>query len=108
MPAQRSIAFLIPFNNAAELLEQCRQYDLSISELVLANECHFHDKETVFAYLDSIWEVMQDCVKQGCENGGILPGGLDVKRRAQDLHRQLSAEKTNLSPTMTNWPPWTG
>ena len=66
-----------PFNNAAELLEQCRQHELSISDLVLANECHFHDKEEVFAYLDSIWEVMQDCVKQGCDNGGILPGGLD-------------------------------
>lgn len=82
-----------PFNNAAELLAQCHQHELSISELVLANECHFHEKEEVYAYLDSIWTVMQDCVKQGCENGGILPGGLDVKRRAQDLHRQLCAEK---------------
>ena len=82
-----------PFNNAAELLDQCDQHRLSISDLVLANECHFHDKEEVYAYLDSIWEVMQDCVKQGCENAGILPGGLDVKRRAQDLHLQLSAEK---------------
>ncbi len=82
-----------PFNNAAELLDQCSQHELSISDLVLANECHFHDKEEVFAYLDNIWEVMQDCVKQGCENSGILPGGLDVKRRAKDLHVQLSAEK---------------
>ncbi len=82
-----------PFNTAAELLEQCRQHELSISELVLANECHFRDKEQVFEYLDTIWDVMQDCVKQGCENGGILPGGLDVKRRAQDLYQQLCAEK---------------
>jgi L-serine dehydratase len=59
----------------------------------LANECHFHDKQDVFAYLDSIWEVMQDCVTQGCENAGILPGGLDVKRRAKDLYVQLCAEK---------------
>ncbi|WP_350557907.1 L-serine ammonia-lyase [Psychrobacter sp. CAL346-MNA-CIBAN-0220] len=82
-----------PFNSAAELLEQCRQHRLSISELVLANECHYRDKEDVFAYLDSIWDSMQDCVTRGCQSSGILPGGLDVKRRAQSLHLQLCAEK---------------
>ncbi|MBP2281055.1 L-serine dehydratase [Psychrobacter sp. PL19] len=82
-----------PFNSAAELLEQCRQHRLSISDLVLANECHYRDKKDIFAYLDSIWDAMQDCVIRGCQNSGILPGGLDVKRRAQALHLQLCAEK---------------
>ena len=82
-----------PFNSAAELLEQCQQHRLSVSELVLANELHYRDQTEVFAYLDSIWDVMQECVKQGCQNSGILPGGLDVKRRAQALHLQLCAEK---------------
>lgn len=82
-----------PFNSAAELLEQCRLHDLSVSELVLANECHYRSQDEVFDYLDSIWAAMQDCVARGCQNGGILPGGLDVKRRAQALHLQLCAEK---------------
>ena len=82
-----------PFNTAAELLEQCRKYNLSVSELVLANECHYRNKNDVYAYLDSIWQAMQDCVTRGCQNGGILPGGLDVKRRAQALYLQLCAEK---------------
>ena len=82
-----------PFNNAAELLEQCHEHGLSISELVLANECHYRNQADIFSYLDTIWEVMQDCVTQGCKNSGILPGGLDVKRRAHDLHNQLCAEK---------------
>ncbi|MEC5210549.1 L-serine dehydratase [Psychrobacter sp. PL15] len=82
-----------PFDSAAELLEQCRQHRLSISDLVLANECHYRDKKDIFAYLDSIWDAMQDCVIRGCQNSGILPGGLDVKRRAQALHLQLCAEK---------------
>ena len=82
-----------PFNNAAELLEQCHEHGLSISELVLANECHYRNQADIFSYLDTIWEVMQDCVTQGCKNSGILPGGLDVKRRAHDLHKQLCAEK---------------
>jgi len=82
-----------PFNSAAELLEQCREHGLSISDLVLANELHYRDQEEVFAYLDAIWESMQDCVTRGCQNSGILPGGLDVKRRAQALHLQLCAER---------------
>ena len=82
-----------PFNSAAELLEQCRQHDLSISDLVLANELHYRDEPEIFAYLDSIWDAMQNCVTRGCQNSGILPGGLDVKRRAQALHLQLCAEK---------------
>ena len=82
-----------PFNSAAELLEQCRIHRLTVSELVLANECHYRNKDEVYAYLDSIWQAMQDCVTRGCEKGGILPGGLDVKRRAQALYLQLCAEK---------------
>ncbi|OXL26511.1 L-serine ammonia-lyase [Psychrobacter sp. DAB_AL32B] len=82
-----------PFNSAAELLEQCRQHCLSVSDLVLANELHYREQSEVFAYLDSIWDSMQDCVTRGCQNSGILPGGLDVKRRAQALYVQLCAEK---------------
>lgn len=82
-----------PFNTAAELLDQCREHDLSVSALVLANECHYRNIDDVYAYLDSIWDAMQDCVTRGCQNGGILPGGLEVKRRAQALHLQLCAEK---------------
>ena len=90
-----------PFNTAAELLEQCRIHKLDVSELVLANECHYRNKDDVYAYLDSIWQAMQDCVTRGCQNGGILPGGLDVKRRAQALYLQLCAEKDQPS-TLTD------
>ena len=84
-----------PFNTAEELLEQCRVHRLTVSELVLANECHYRSEDEVYDYLDSIWEAMQDCVTRGCQNGGILPGGLDVKRRAHALHLQLCAEKNH-------------
>ncbi|CAM4210958.1 L-serine ammonia-lyase [Psychrobacter arenosus] len=81
-----------PFNSAAELFDQCQQHNLSISELVMANECHYREREAVLEYLDAIWQVMQDCVTAGCRNEGILPGGLNVKRRAHDLYQQLSLE----------------
>ena len=81
------------FNNAAELLGQCDKHHLSISELVLANECYSRSKAEVYQYLDNIWAVMQKCVNQGCQQDGVLPGGLAVKRRAKDLYQQLLAEK---------------
>lgn len=83
------------FNSAEELLDQCIQNHLSISELVLANECHYRTQAEVFAYLDSIWNAMQDCVTRGCENDGVLPGGLMVKRRAKALYLQLRLEEND-------------
>ncbi len=82
-----------PFNTGAELLEQCQKHQLTISQLVLANECHYREEQEVLDYLDAIWQAMQDCVSRGCKNHGTLPGGLEVKRRAQALYLQLCAEK---------------
>ncbi|GAA0319063.1 L-serine ammonia-lyase [Psychrobacter aestuarii] len=81
-----------PFNHAADLLTMCESEQLSISDVVLANELHYRSEEEVFAYLDRIWTVMQDCVSAGCMQDGILPGGLSVKRRAKALHEQLRYE----------------
>lgn len=81
-----------PFNSADELLQLCNQHGLTISELVMANECHYRERSVVLAYIDEVWKVMQECVKQGCKNEGILPGGLNVKRRASALHQQLCEE----------------
>lgn len=36
-----------------------------------------------------IWQVMKDCIFRGCHTDGILPGGLQVTRRASDLNKKL-------------------
>ena len=81
-----------PFQNAQDWLDRCQDHGVSLSEVMLANEKSLRDEETIFAYIDAVWEVMQTCVKNGCESDGILPGGLKVKRRAKVLHDQLVAE----------------
>ncbi len=81
-----------PFNTADELLNLCRTHQLSISQIMLANECHYQPKESLYAYLDDVWQVMQAGVRQGCKTDGILPGGLNVKRRAKALYDSLSEE----------------
>ncbi|MBS7690609.1 L-serine ammonia-lyase [Pseudomonas sp. MBLB4123] len=78
-----------PFTTAKQLLEQCAAHNLSISQVMLANESAWRTEAETRAGLLKIWQVMQDCVEAGCQNEGIMPGGLKVKRRAAALHRQL-------------------
>jgi L-serine dehydratase len=80
-----------PFRSGAELLELAGRERCSIAELMRRNERHWRTDAEIDAGLLRIWAVMQACVKRGCETGGTLPGGFQVRRRAQDLHRQLCA-----------------
>ena len=87
-----------PFRSAAELLAHTRMTGLSISDLVLANELVWRTEEEVWSGLLHIWQVMQDCIRVGCENEGMLPGGLKVRRRAAQLHQQLRGEPAATDP----------
>jgi L-serine dehydratase len=78
-----------PFTTAAELLAQCASHGLSISSLMGLNETAFRPETATRERLDAIWQAMQDCVKRGCAQGGTLPGGLKVKRRAHTIYQQL-------------------
>ena len=55
------------------------------------NEKVWRSEDEIRQQLLAIWQVMQGCVRRGCEREGILPGGMKVKRRAADLYRQLLA-----------------
>ncbi|MDR5868587.1 L-serine ammonia-lyase [Halomonas koreensis] len=79
------------FNSAGELMALCRLHGLRISELMLENEKAWRDEAEIRAGLWRIWEAMCDCVDQGLVAEGVLPGGLEVKRRAAALHRRLEA-----------------
>ena len=80
-----------PFKTGDELLALTKKYGLSIAEIMRRNEGHWRSDEETRAGLLKIWQVMQDCVARGCRTEGILPGGFKVKRRAADLHAQLTA-----------------
>jgi len=90
-----------PFTSGAELLARCRETGLPISQVMLANELSWRTEEEVRSGLLRIWEVMQECVEQGCRTDGVLPGGLKVRRRAAHLRRALDngdATHDHLSP----------
>jgi len=79
-----------PFHSCVELLERCDTLGWPISRVMMANETAWRDEDSIRSGLLTLWETMQDCVRRGCENEGTLPGGLKVRRRAAELHRQLS------------------
>jgi len=80
-----------PFRTGNDLLELCSAHGLRISDLMLANEMTLRPEPEIHAGLLRIWGVMQDCVRRGCAEQGVLPGGLKVRRRAAELHRGLLA-----------------
>ncbi|GAB2555375.1 L-serine ammonia-lyase [Kribbella endophytica] len=87
-----------PFLSGAELLDRCRESGLPISEVMLANELAWRTESEIREGLLHIWQVMQDCVDEGCETEGVLPGGLKVPRRAHGLHQKLSSDKWSVDP----------
>jgi L-serine dehydratase len=89
-----------PFHSAAELLELARRHGLSISQLMQGNECALIDSgqpenagrtpvEVVREGIDRIWATMRACMDRGMDTEGVLPGGLNVRRRAHRLAERL-------------------
>ncbi|HEX2132421.1 MAG TPA: L-serine ammonia-lyase [Actinophytocola sp.] len=87
-----------PFRTGAELLAHCRRTGLAVSEIMLANETAWRPREEVHAGLARIWDVMQECVRRGCSQPGTLPGGLKVRRRAQEMYERLSGDPFSTDP----------
>jgi len=81
-----------PFNSAADLLALCRTHGVSISQLMLENEQGWHTVQEIKEELLKIWQVMQECVQRGCQTEGMLPGILQVQRRAPNLYRNLTGK----------------
>jgi len=78
-----------PFRSGDELLQLCREHGLTIAQLMLANEQAWRSPAEVRDGLLAIWRAMQGGVARGVREGGTLPGGLHVRRRAPELYAEL-------------------
>ena len=76
-------------NDGDELLQNCMGAGLNISELVLENETAWRSAKETNAGIINIWDTMLDSVWRGCHASGILPGGLNVSRRAALMNKKL-------------------
>ncbi len=91
-----------PFHTAADLLAAAHANELSISQLMLENECalvaHNTDRAPVAIVregIDRLWQAMRDCMARGMATEGILPGGLNVRRRAHRLAERLREKEAD-------------
>jgi L-serine dehydratase len=97
----RQLAY--PFRTAAELLEHAKVSNLSISDIMFANELSWRSEVETRTALLNIWRVMRECIDKGCETQGVLPGSLKVRRRAYDLHRALLTNEIDDPMNIMDW-----
>jgi len=90
--------FPFPINKATDLINFCEQEQKKISEIVLLNETLLRFPEEIDSELRRIWNTMLECMYTGCHTTGVLPGGLNVKRRAFNIHEKLKGELPYNSP----------
>ncbi len=79
-----------PFRSAEELLSMCDASQLTIAQIVHANEAVVRTTMEIDGGIDEIWSVMQACIEAGCHHAGVLPGGLGIRRRAPRIFEKLT------------------
>jgi L-serine dehydratase len=87
--ASGTLGVPFPFATSGQLLELAADAGLGIAQLQRANERMFRTDVEIDTGIDAIWEVMKACVHRGLSQGGELPGGLKVQRRAPGLQARL-------------------
>ena len=93
-----------PFSTAKQMLEMAERSGLSIAQMKRANEESQRSREELDQGLDRIWEAMRSCIERGLKVDGIMPGGLNVKRRARKIHDKLEEEwrSNRVNPLLAN------
>jgi L-serine dehydratase len=94
-----NVAVRHPFGSGADLLAIGQREGLSITEIMWANEEAWRSCTETTEFLDAVRRAMLDCIDRGCTHDGILPGGLNVRRRAASLHRALLARGPRTEPS---------
>lgn len=92
-----------PFRSAADLLRFGSRDSKPIWQMVLENETVARSEEEVAHSVFRIWNVMKDCIDRGLNTGGILPGGLNVRRRAPQLHALLHSRVDSDPLATVDW-----
>ena len=97
-PADDTTPSPYPFRSAADLLDVCEREELTIAEVVAANEATACSEVPIEDQLDRLIEIMMGCIDRGIAADGFLPGRLNVRRRANGIWRKIEAEKFDNRP----------
>lgn len=92
-----------PFQTCDELLMIGKLHQMKFHEIMLENEKIWRSPEEIDRGLLHIWDVMKECIHRGCHAEGILPGGLNVKRRAAGIFHSLTTRKVKNPSEVLEW-----
>jgi L-serine dehydratase len=103
-PEKGEISVPYPFKTAAELFAHCEKNNLTIAQVMRANERTWRSDQEINEGILHLAEVMAQCIQRGLTTQGILPGGLKVVRRAPNLYEKLSNMTGKEGPEALLWP----
>ena len=95
-----------PFQSAVELMAHANTQGVSIAEIAYRNEVAIHGEDAVNARLTAIWAAMKACIQSGLGNEGVLPGYLNVQRRAMGMTKrleELSKDENSIGDLTAEW-----
>ena len=77
-----------PQQNFAQIVSYCKK-----NRLTLPQYARRFDRPELYEHLGQVWRVMKEAIAEGIRTEGILPGGLEVRRKAPMLYRRALANE---------------
>jgi L-serine dehydratase len=97
---QEAVELPYPFHTAADYIKQCKDNNKTPWDIIIANQAALGiSEEEIRTHMDAVLDTMNECIDTGLRTDGILPGGLNVRRRAKELYTRLQSG---------NAPDWAG
>ncbi len=94
-----NIAVPLPYASGEELLTICEREGLSIAGVMWRNEAAFRSDSETREFVDAVRAAMMKSIERGLLHDGILPGGLNVRRRAKAMRDNLQARGPRIDPS---------
>lgn len=90
-----------PFDSAAAMMKMAGDSNKSIAQMKQINELAFLSETELYKGMDAVWQAMKQCLERGLQADGILPGGLNIQRRARNLYQQIQVSPAD--STLNDW-----
>ncbi len=83
------------FSSFGELKEICQKNNMSLRDIVIANENALYSEYNTHQYIKKIAQIMQENIDRGMNTSGNLPGNIKLQRRAPGMYKNLQERFTN-------------
>ena len=79
-----------PIKTGEDILNYTKEHNCAISDIVYKNELSMRTEAEIEENIESLINVILDTIYDGCRTSGVLPGGLNVTRRAKKICDKLT------------------